>query len=419
MLRRLHIAVTGNTPIPAGASAWIWSTTAQTLLLTGSAPPATAPVLTGSGQFLGNLLPERLDLATAFPASAWLTRYQPAGTDGLTTPGTWLHRFPAGHDLAPLSDAPAWLNSGEALWTTSGTPGPLNLPAAALAIRFYHQDHLGSTSVITDQSGSLVEETTNYAFGHPRNSYKPGPVLPEAYGFTQKERDKESGLNYFETRHYFNVSGRFLSVDTYLNNPSKNARKYPQSLNSLAYCWNKPVVMHDPDGEWAFVVPAAAAVLRISLQIYAAYQVADLALAPKTANAPAPGQKTERGLSDADLALNAATQVIPVSKLVSKTPIGKAIKSVSDRMGAKYQGAAYAGFREVRKTVTKEGTTLLDKSAHKAMKSMAREGAKAVTDTTKEVGNLVVDEAAGAAMNALKEEKPPAESKSSPKGDGK
>ncbi len=208
-----YTALTGTTPIPAGSTAWIWSTTAQTLLLTGTAPPANLTVLTGTGQFLGNLLPERLDLATAFPASAWLTRYQSAATDGLTTPGTWLHRFPAGHDLAPLSDAPAWLNPGEALWTTQGTPGPLNLPAAALAIRYYHQDHLGSTSVITDQSGSLIEETTNYAFGHPRNSYKPGPVFPEAYGFTQKERDKESGLHYFKSRYYVAALGRFPSVD--------------------------------------------------------------------------------------------------------------------------------------------------------------------------------------------------------------
>ena len=242
-----YTALTGTTPIPAGSTAWIWSTTAQTLLLTGTAPPAASPVLTGTGQFLGNLLPERLDLAAAFPASAWLTRYQPAVTAGLTTPGTWLHRFPAGHDLAPLSDAPAWLNPGEALWITSGSPGPLNLPAAALAIRYYHQDHLGSTSVITDQSGSLVEETANYAFGHPRNSYKPGPVLPEAYGFTQKERDKESGLHYFEAR-YLMGNGRFASPDPLTVGSPSMRIAIAQGLNPYSYCRSSPIKLVDPSG---------------------------------------------------------------------------------------------------------------------------------------------------------------------------
>jgi RHS repeat-associated protein len=61
------------------------------------------------------------------------------------------------------------------------------------------------------QAGALVEETANYAFGRPRTSYKPGPVLPEPYGFTQKERDKESGLHYFEARYLTASVNRFAS----------------------------------------------------------------------------------------------------------------------------------------------------------------------------------------------------------------
>lgn len=49
---------------------------------------------------------------------------------------------------------------------------------------------------MTDTTGQLVSESTFYPFGHPRNEHEPRNVK-EAYGFTQKERDGESGLKLF------------------------------------------------------------------------------------------------------------------------------------------------------------------------------------------------------------------------------
>jgi RHS repeat-associated protein len=61
--------------------------------------------------------------------------------------------------------------------------------------------------------------------------------------FTQKERDVETGLDYFGARYYSSVQGRFTSVDIAGSNLSN-----PQSLNKYAYTLNNPLRFIDPQG---------------------------------------------------------------------------------------------------------------------------------------------------------------------------
>jgi RHS repeat-associated protein len=63
--------------------------------------------------------------------------------------------------------------------------------------------------------------------------------------FTGKERDSETGLDYFHARYYSNIQGRFTSVDP------ENAGAItddPQSWNGYAYARSNPVLYSDPDG---------------------------------------------------------------------------------------------------------------------------------------------------------------------------
>jgi RHS repeat-associated protein len=65
------------------------------------------------------------------------------------------------------------------------------------------------------------------------------------YSFlTQKERDNETGLDYFLARYYSNVQGRFTSVD-----PENAGAKPddPQSWNGYAYARNNPLLYSDPE----------------------------------------------------------------------------------------------------------------------------------------------------------------------------
>jgi len=93
---------------------------------------------------------------------------------------------------------------------------------------YYHPDHLGSTSAITNSDGIVIEEQVNLPFGQLISG-------SEKYGFTGKEFD-ETELNYYGARYYSPLTGRFLTVD-----PAKDGMNwYPYANNPLKYI--------DPDG---------------------------------------------------------------------------------------------------------------------------------------------------------------------------
>jgi RHS repeat-associated protein len=64
--------------------------------------------------------------------------------------------------------------------------------------------------------------------------------------FTSKERDNESGLDYFLARYYSSAQSRFTSVDP--ENAGTNSDD-PQSWNGYAYARNNPILYSDPDGQ--------------------------------------------------------------------------------------------------------------------------------------------------------------------------
>jgi RHS repeat-associated protein len=63
--------------------------------------------------------------------------------------------------------------------------------------------------------------------------------------FTQKERDSESGLDYFLARYYSSAQGRFTSPDP---KPRSAHRVNPQSWSRYTYTLNNPLKYIDPDG---------------------------------------------------------------------------------------------------------------------------------------------------------------------------
>jgi len=68
--------------------------------------------------------------------------------------------------------------------------------------------------------------------------------------FTGKERDTESGNDYFEARYYASSFGRFMSPDWSAKEEPVPYAKLddPQSLNLYAYVGNNPMVRDDLDG---------------------------------------------------------------------------------------------------------------------------------------------------------------------------
>ena len=62
--------------------------------------------------------------------------------------------------------------------------------------------------------------------------------------FTGKERDTETGLDYFGARYYGSNMGRFTSPDS----TAYSSLKYPQAWNLYAYTLNNPLRFTDPTG---------------------------------------------------------------------------------------------------------------------------------------------------------------------------
>ena len=112
----------------------------------------------------------------------------------------------------------------------------------SIHFRFYHSDHLGSASWITNGSGTPVQHLQYMPYGEPFvNERTSSSSYEERYTFTGKERDSETGFSYFGARYYdSDILTGWLSVDPL-------ADKYP-SLSPYNYCaWN-PVRLVDPDG---------------------------------------------------------------------------------------------------------------------------------------------------------------------------
>ena len=110
-------------------------------------------------------------------------------------------------------------------------------------VDYYFSDHLGSSRVVTNASGNVLDDSDFYPFGWER------PVASSSgntYKFTGKERDAETGNDNFGARYYGSSLGRFMTPD-----PAGMMAvdiTSPQTLNRYAYVVNNPLSFTDPLG---------------------------------------------------------------------------------------------------------------------------------------------------------------------------
>ena len=109
--------------------------------------------------------------------------------------------------------------------------------------QYEHTDHLGSTSVITNQNGNVVENTSYTPYGEV--------VLggdKEVRGYTGQFDDELTNQMYYGARYYDPSMGLFVQGDPEIQNIYD-----PQFLNHYTYVRNNPYVLVDPDGKNARV----------------------------------------------------------------------------------------------------------------------------------------------------------------------
>jgi RHS repeat-associated protein len=105
---------------------------------------------------------------------------------------------------------------------------------------YYFNDHLGTSRVITNAAGVILDDSDFYPFGAER------PVSSSSgntYKFTGIERDLESGMDNFGVRYYASAMGRFTSTDPVQMTPRRLLN--PQQFNLYLYAGDNPLRFSD------------------------------------------------------------------------------------------------------------------------------------------------------------------------------
>jgi len=132
---------------------------------------------------------------------------------------------------------------------------------------YFHPDHLGSSSYVTDKKGNFFEMIEYLPYGETLYD-EAATVDKTEFRFTSKEQDAETGLYYHGARYRDAKTGVWLSCDPYItsgdyfpvppvNDKAKERNKNlpgmggvynPVNLNGYHYAGNNPVKYVDPDG---------------------------------------------------------------------------------------------------------------------------------------------------------------------------
>jgi RHS repeat-associated protein len=131
------------------------------------------------------------------------------------------------------------------------------------AYEYYHNDGIGSTRQLSNDTQSVTQTTTFDAFGNVESSTGSSNNVYRYAGQWGYRNDGDDGLMHVGARYYDPLVGRFISADTWLGEIAR-----PQSLNRYVYCEGDPVNTVDPSGHkgissilsWVKANPGVAAV---------------------------------------------------------------------------------------------------------------------------------------------------------------
>ncbi|XP_039447657.1 uncharacterized protein LOC120426919 [Culex pipiens pallens] len=127
---------------------------------------------------------------------------------------------------------------------TSYVYGPLGLVGFIRNDAYYSviSDHEGSTRLVV-KNGEVVAAYDYLPYGQRLRFYNTDPDGHVAYQYTGQEFDEETGLYNYHARLYDPELGRFYQTDP--------QDQYPSPYK---YAGNSPVMMVDPDGEFALMI---------------------------------------------------------------------------------------------------------------------------------------------------------------------
>ena len=197
---------------------------------------------------------------TLLASTAYLLVSYEVGTD---TFHDWTGTVLTTTSVATVNHGVYTTNGGQT-WGPAGSTGNSYVPvdfqytvSTAANINWLVTDQLGTPRMVFDKTGSLatVKRHDYLPFGEELFAGAAGRTLADGYvgdnvrqKFTRKERDIETGLDYFLARYHSSSQGRFTSPDPLI---TSGKVVVPQSWNRYTYCLNNPLAFIDPSGlEW-------------------------------------------------------------------------------------------------------------------------------------------------------------------------
>jgi RHS repeat-associated protein len=116
---------------------------------------------------------------------------------------------------------------------------------------YFHPDHLGSSSYVTDKKGNFFEMIEYLPYGETLYD-EAATVDKTEFRFTGHLKDDETGFYYCHARYYDPKMGKFLSVDPileqYLQGKPNGGVYSSENMNLYMYVGNNPVKYIDPNG---------------------------------------------------------------------------------------------------------------------------------------------------------------------------
>ena len=147
---------------------------------------------------------------------------------------------------------------------------------------YYTPDQINTTRVVTDGSGTVVYSAVHDPYGGIQQTGTNNTYDPQLK-FSGKERDTESGLDYFGARYYDKNQYRFISVDPII---SRQIVWFDSQLwNLYPICFNNPISIIDRTGEYGSPVHRQMTVrtgLMVGMPLKLAIMIAEANMAVDT-----------------------------------------------------------------------------------------------------------------------------------------
>ncbi|MDB4955202.1 MAG: repeat protein, partial [Myxococcales bacterium] len=148
-------------------------------------------------------------------------------------------------------------------------------PATPGTVYYFHQDHLGSTSVVTDETGSVQESLEYFSDGETWIDRAPQKPI-NGYLFSGKPFDPDTGFYDYGQRFYDPRTSLWLGLDSTFSDSPNSSVGRPGYLSPITFSALSPSRLKDTNGKDWVVADAGSLAPHIVIWVESASDYEDM-----------------------------------------------------------------------------------------------------------------------------------------------